>query len=64
MACRFDWHQTGQFVTISVFAKVADPEQTSVEANGVVVNVKVVFDSGQSVFQQRFCLHGVSTNEL
>ncbi|ELU00349.1 hypothetical protein CAPTEDRAFT_165685 [Capitella teleta] len=54
--CRYDWHQTATFVTMSVFAKVASPELTVVEANQVILNLKIVFDGGKSVFEERISL--------
>lgn len=36
--CRKDWHQTGNFVIISFYAKACDPEQCCVEANETTVS--------------------------
>ena len=30
---RYDWHQTGPYVYISIYAKTSDPEKSYVEAN-------------------------------
>ncbi len=35
--CRFDWHQTGSQVIMSIYAKNAVPELSSVEGNSTVV---------------------------
>ena len=35
---RYDWYAMGNFIVISVFAKLSDPEQTFVEANKTVVS--------------------------
>lgn len=51
-SCRFDWHQTPGFVTISVFSKVADPEKSYVEVNKVRCKIHVVFEGGQSLFEK------------
>ncbi|XP_078619042.1 cysteine and histidine-rich domain-containing protein 1-like isoform X1 [Branchiostoma floridae x Branchiostoma japonicum] len=59
VACRFDWHQTGALVVISIYAKVCDPEKTFVEANKVRVKMNVVFDQGNSQFQQDVILRGM-----
>ncbi|KAF3837343.1 hypothetical protein F7725_004807 [Dissostichus mawsoni] len=41
VACRYDWHQTGENVIVTIYAKNANPKFSSIEANGtVVVNVK------------------------
>lgn len=37
--CRFDWHQTGSQVIISIYAKNAVPELSYVEANSTTVSV-------------------------
>lgn len=57
--CRLDWHQTGSHVTISVFAKVAQPSKTWVEVNKVAAKINVVFDGGKSQFQKEVVLRGV-----
>lgn len=59
VTCRFDWHQTPSTVTISVYAKVADPTKTVIEANKVTAKLNVVFDAGNSYFNKSFVLHGV-----
>lgn len=35
--CRFDWHQTGSQVIISIYAKNAIPELSYVDANSTTV---------------------------
>ena len=35
---RYDWYKMGNFVIISIFAKLSDPEQTFVEANKTIVS--------------------------
>lgn len=57
--CRFDWHQTAQFVTLTVYAKTCLPENTYVEVNRVSARVLVTYDKGNSVFEQELELHGV-----
>lgn len=57
--CRYDWHQTVKFVTLSVFAKVAIPDKTWVEVNQVCCKVNIAFDRGDSVFEKLFILRGV-----
>lgn len=59
VACRFDWHQTPSSVTISVYAKVADPTKTFVEVNQVSAKLHIVFDAGKSQFDKLFVLRGV-----
>lgn len=38
VACRHDWHQTGNTVVVTIYAKNANPEASSVEANRTVVS--------------------------
>lgn len=44
--CRFDWHQTGSQVIISIYAKNSVPELSLVEGNSTVVRQQ----------GQRFCV--------
>ena len=60
VTCRYDWHQTAGFVTISVFAKLANSEQTTIECNGVKTKMSISFEAGKNLFQQEFNLRGVS----
>lgn len=59
MTCRFDWHQTASAVTISVYAKIADPTKTTVEVNKVTAKLNIVFDAGNCYFNKSFILRGV-----
>ena len=59
VACRFDWHQTPGFVTMSIYSKVCEPDQTWVEVNQVAINIHVTFDQGKSVFEKSFPLRGI-----
>lgn len=36
--CRFDWHQTGSQVIISIYAKNSIPELSLVEGNSTLVS--------------------------
>lgn len=40
--CRFDWHQTGAQVIISIYAKNAVPELSYVDANSTTVSDSIV----------------------
>ena len=59
VTCRFDWHQTPSTVTITVYAKLADPTKTTIDANKVTAKLNVVFDAGMSYFNKSFVLRGV-----
>ncbi|XP_034034221.1 cysteine and histidine-rich domain-containing protein 1 [Thalassophryne amazonica] len=56
--CRFDWHQTGSQVTISIYAKNSVPELSYVDANSTTVNIHVIFE-GEKEFDQKISLWGV-----
>ena len=45
---------------VSIFAKMAEPEQSYFEANQVTLKVFVVFGKGSSIFQKTFNLRDVS----
>lgn len=56
--CRFDWHQTGSQVIISIYAKNAIPDLSYVDANSTTLNIHVVFE-GEKEFEQKINLWGV-----
>ncbi|XP_061902769.1 cysteine and histidine-rich domain-containing protein 1-like [Entelurus aequoreus] len=56
--CRFDWHQTGSQVIISIYAKNGVPELSYVDANSTTLNIHVVFE-GEKEFEQKISLWGV-----
>lgn len=57
--CRFDWHQTGSQVIISIYAKNGVPELSYVDANSTTLHIRVVFE-GEKEFEQKISLWGVS----
>nr|XP_057942446.1 cysteine and histidine-rich domain-containing protein 1-like [Doryrhamphus excisus] len=56
--CRFDWHQTGSQVIISVYAKNGVPELSYVDANSTTLNIHVIFER-EKEFEQKISLWGV-----
>uniref|UniRef100_A0A671VMZ6 Cysteine and histidine-rich domain-containing protein 1 n=1 Tax=Sparus aurata TaxID=8175 RepID=A0A671VMZ6_SPAAU len=56
--CRFDWHQTGSQVIISIYAKNSIPELSYVDANSTTLNIHVIFE-GEKEFEQKISLWGV-----
>uniref|UniRef100_A0AAY5KB20 Cysteine and histidine-rich domain-containing protein 1 n=1 Tax=Esox lucius TaxID=8010 RepID=A0AAY5KB20_ESOLU len=56
--CRFDWHQTGSQVIISIYAKNAKPDLSYVEGNSGMLNIHIVFE-GDKEFDQKVNLWGV-----
>ncbi|KAF5898217.1 cysteine and histidine-rich domain-containing protein 1, partial [Clarias magur] len=55
--CRFDWHQTGSQVTITVYAKNSIPELSYVDANSTQLDIHIIFD-GDKEFDQKIILWG------
>nr|CAB3230684.1 cysteine and histidine-rich domain-containing protein 1-like [Phallusia mammillata] len=45
--CRYDWHQTGPNVVLSVFAKLVDVDKSTFQANQVVFKAGINFESGK-----------------
>uniref|UniRef100_A0A3Q0RGM1 Zgc:92429 n=1 Tax=Amphilophus citrinellus TaxID=61819 RepID=A0A3Q0RGM1_AMPCI len=58
VACRYDWHQTGNSVVVSIYAKNANPELCSIEANRTVVSCQIQFENSK-IFKRDFNLWGV-----
>lgn len=56
--CRFDWHQTGAQVIISVYAKNSVPELSFAEANSTTLRMHIIFE-GDKEFEQKINLWGV-----
>uniref|UniRef100_A0A3Q1FYG0 Zgc:92429 n=1 Tax=Acanthochromis polyacanthus TaxID=80966 RepID=A0A3Q1FYG0_9TELE len=58
VACRYDWHQTGNNVVVTIYAKNANPGLSSIEANRTVVSCQIQFENNK-VFKREFHLWGV-----
>ncbi|XP_030609796.1 cysteine and histidine-rich domain-containing protein 1 [Archocentrus centrarchus] len=58
VACRYDWHQTGNSVVVSIYAKNANPDFCSIEANRTVVSCQIQFENSK-IFKRDFHLWGV-----
>lgn len=59
ITCRYDWHQTGSQVVISIYSKLPDPELSCIEANPVKLSMHIVFGEEKSVFDLTVLLCGV-----
>lgn len=57
--CRYDWHQTGNNVLISVYAKTCDPDKCLVEANPTNLHAIIAFNGGSNTFELDLNLNGV-----
>ncbi|XP_012686300.1 cysteine and histidine-rich domain-containing protein 1 [Clupea harengus] len=62
VACRFDWHQTGAQVVVSIYAKNANPDYSYVEANRTVMTCHIQFEN-HKIFHKDFHLWGVADVE-
>uniref|UniRef100_A0A8C5BGK0 Cysteine and histidine-rich domain-containing protein 1 n=1 Tax=Gadus morhua TaxID=8049 RepID=A0A8C5BGK0_GADMO len=56
--CRFDWHQTGAQVIVSIYSKNSVPELSYVEANSTTLDIHILFE-GEKEFAQKINLWGV-----
>lgn len=58
--CRWDWHQTSDYVIVSVYAKKYDPTLSFVKVNPIRLNTKLVFrEQGDATFELDLELRGV-----
>jgi hypothetical protein len=46
--CRYDHHQTGGFVILTIYAKKTVPARCSVRANRIQLDVELIFDSNSA----------------
>lgn len=58
VACRFDWHQTGNNVVVTIYAKSANPEFCCIEANQTVLSCQIQFENDK-IFKREFHFWGV-----
>lgn len=61
--CRYDWHQTGKFTTITIYSKMPDPESCVVKVNATSVSIFVAFNGGIHTFELDLVLDGVIVPE-
>ncbi|XP_023235491.1 cysteine and histidine-rich domain-containing protein 1-like [Centruroides sculpturatus] len=59
VSCRYDWHQTGSQVVVSVYSKLPDPDLSCIDANPVKLSIHIVFGEEKSVFDLHLLLCGV-----
>ncbi|KAM9717932.1 cysteine and histidine-rich domain-containing protein 1 [Menidia menidia] len=57
VACRHDWHQTGNNVVVTIYAKNSNPEVSCIEANRTVLSCQIQFEN--NIFKRDFHLWGV-----
>ncbi|XP_051983101.1 cysteine and histidine-rich domain-containing protein 1-like [Xyrauchen texanus] len=58
VTCRHDWHQTGNQVVVTIYAKNSSPEHSYVEANRTLLTCHIQFE-GDKVFHKDIHLWGV-----
>lgn len=58
--CRYDWHQTGSHVIISIYAKKYDPLKSTIELNPIRAKIHLRFPEDNSDFDLDLELRGVS----
>ena len=54
-----DWHQTGSFVVVSIYAKKYQPDQSSIKLNPIRLTVDLLFIEGNSRYNLDLELRGV-----
>eukprot|EP00106_Octopus_bimaculoides_P004675 XP_014772117.1 PREDICTED: cysteine and histidine-rich domain-containing protein 1-like [Octopus bimaculoides] len=57
-ACRFDWHQTGSTVTLTIYAKLVVPKESYVVVNQVTCDIYLKYDAGKFAFEKKLVLCG------
>ncbi|XP_054003684.1 cysteine and histidine-rich domain-containing protein morgana [Hylaeus anthracinus] len=57
--CRLDWHQTGTFVVVSIFAKRYKPNQSVIKLNPIRLSVDLLFAEDNSRYAIDLELRGV-----
>lgn len=57
--CRYDWHQTGKYTTITIYSKICDPEKCSIKVNPTSITASVSFNGGTDRFDLDLILNGV-----
>ncbi|KAM7366492.1 hypothetical protein PAMP_015930 [Pampus punctatissimus] len=58
VACRYDWHQTGNNVVVTIYAKNTNPEFSCIEANRTVLSCQIQFENDK-IFKREFHFWGV-----
>lgn len=62
--CRMDWHQTGSYVVVSIYAKKYLPSQSVIKLNPIHLTVDLFFIEENSRYNLDIELRGVCTNVL
>ncbi|CAH8570628.1 unnamed protein product [Heterobilharzia americana] len=62
--CRFDWYQSGGYVTLNIYAKNIWPESVSVKANQVYLCVLLKFGLNYQTFSRDFNLYGIINPQM
>ncbi|GFR05839.1 cysteine and histidine-rich domain-containing protein 1 [Trichonephila clavata] len=57
--CRYDWHQTGNSVIISVYSKCPLPDLSNIESNAVKLHIHITFGKDKEVFEDEIILFGI-----
>ncbi|KAF3428258.1 hypothetical protein E2986_02113 [Frieseomelitta varia] len=57
--CRMDWHQTGSFVVVSIYAKKYQPDQSSIKLNPIRLTVDLLFIEENSRYNLDLELRGI-----
>jgi len=58
--CRYDWHQTATHVTVAIYAKKYDPNQSFVEINPIRLKAHLYFPQEKGSFDVDIELRGIA----
>ncbi|XP_015782482.1 cysteine and histidine-rich domain-containing protein 1 [Tetranychus urticae] len=63
-SCRYDWHQTGNNVVLTIYSKFPLPDKSLIKANRVKISVAITFgDKDEKIFSHDFILFGIIDTE-
>lgn len=60
--CRMDWHQTGTYIFVTVFAKKYLPSQSTIKLNPIHLTVDLFFIEDSAKYNLDIELNGVRFN--
>lgn len=62
--CRMDWHQTGSYIVVSIFAKKYLPSQSAIKLNPIHLTIDLFFVEENSIYNLDIELQGVRISVL
>ncbi|CAF1026009.1 unnamed protein product [Didymodactylos carnosus] len=56
-SCRYDFHQQGNFIVLTLYAKTPIPDKTHIKINQIKLSVETLFEGGKKKFQNEWELY-------